>query len=189
MPGRQLGALLQTHRGNDQKKKLWKNNEAKMTLYNALPRKEYAKYSCVKPPRRKVKSLVLKAKVTREKTSDDSDSQGGADEDMDEEEEAKTFNLMTRNFQKFFCKDNSFGCDNQFGNDANRFGRGRGNSFGNKGGERSKKKGVGYNCEIEAHSASECKMSKETKAFVRGAWSGNEDGDEHQNDETCLMEI
>nr|GEY36005.1 hypothetical protein [Tanacetum cinerariifolium] len=52
-----------------------------------------------------------------------------------------------------------------------------------------RKKGVGYNCEIEAHFASECKMSKETKAFVRGAWSGNEDGDEHQNGETCLMEI
>nr|GEZ33809.1 hypothetical protein [Tanacetum cinerariifolium] len=106
---------------DDQKKKLWKNNEAKMTLYNALPRKEYAKYSCVKPPRR--------------------------------------------------------------------FGRGRENSFGNKGGESLKKKGVGYNCEIEAHFASECKMSKETKAFVRGAWSGNEDGDEHQNGETYLMEI
>nr|GEY29755.1 MAK10-like protein [Tanacetum cinerariifolium] len=119
MPGRQLGALLQTHGGNsetklmkeipyelikdDQKKKLWKNNEANMTLYNALPCKEYAKYSCVKPPRR--------------------------------------------------------------------FERGRGNSFDNKGGESSKKKRVGYNCEIEAHFASECKMSKETKAFVRGAWS------------------
>ncbi|GJW59648.1 hypothetical protein Tco_0108983 [Tanacetum coccineum] len=33
-----------------------------------------------------VKSLALKAKVTREQTSDDSDSQGGSDEDIDEEE-------------------------------------------------------------------------------------------------------
>ncbi|GKB97953.1 hypothetical protein Tco_0984090 [Tanacetum coccineum] len=46
----------------------------------------------------KVKSLALKTKVTREQTSDDSDSQGGSDEDIKEEEEAKAFNLMGRNF-------------------------------------------------------------------------------------------
>nr|GEV18953.1 zf-CCHC domain-containing protein/UBN2 domain-containing protein [Tanacetum cinerariifolium] len=34
----------------------------------------------------KVKSLALKAKVTREQTSDDSDSQDGSDEDVDVEE-------------------------------------------------------------------------------------------------------
>ncbi|GJW86105.1 hypothetical protein Tco_0159250 [Tanacetum coccineum] len=45
----------------------------------------------------KVKSLALKAKVTREQTSDDSDSQGGSDEDIDEEE-GEAFNLMDRNF-------------------------------------------------------------------------------------------
>ncbi|GJZ55249.1 hypothetical protein Tco_0610442 [Tanacetum coccineum] len=41
----------------------------------------------------KVKSLALKARVTREQTSNDSDSQGGSDEYEDEE-----FNLMARNF-------------------------------------------------------------------------------------------
>nr|GEV58421.1 transposase, Ptta/En/Spm, transposase, Tnp1/En/Spm-like protein [Tanacetum cinerariifolium] len=45
----------------------------------------------------KLNSLALKAKVTMEKTSDDSDSQGGSDEDVDEEE-AGAFNLMARNF-------------------------------------------------------------------------------------------
>ncbi|GJR43018.1 hypothetical protein Tco_1311121 [Tanacetum coccineum] len=35
----------------------------------------------------KVKSLALKAKVTREKTSDDNDSKGGSDEDIYEEED------------------------------------------------------------------------------------------------------
>ncbi|GKG15940.1 UBN2 domain-containing protein, partial [Tanacetum coccineum] len=44
----------------------------------------------------KVKSLALKAKVTREQTSDDSDSQGGSDKDVDEEE-AEAFNLIARN--------------------------------------------------------------------------------------------
>ncbi|GKC37672.1 hypothetical protein Tco_1050056, partial [Tanacetum coccineum] len=43
----------------------------------------------------KVKSLNLKAKVTREQTSDDSDSQGGSNKDVDdEEEEAEAFNLL-----------------------------------------------------------------------------------------------
>ncbi|GJU47910.1 hypothetical protein Tco_1217465 [Tanacetum coccineum] len=39
-----------------------------------------------KTTKEKVKSLDLKAKVTKEQTSDDSDSQGGSDEDIDEEE-------------------------------------------------------------------------------------------------------
>nr|GEV29712.1 hypothetical protein [Tanacetum cinerariifolium] len=46
------------------------------------------------------KSLALKAKVTRDHTSDDNDSQGGSDEDVHEEEEAEAFNLMARNFWK-----------------------------------------------------------------------------------------
>ncbi|GKA25254.1 hypothetical protein Tco_0711363, partial [Tanacetum coccineum] len=46
----------------------------------------------------KLKSLSLKANVTREQTSDDSDSQGGSDEHIDEEEEAEAFNLMARDF-------------------------------------------------------------------------------------------
>ncbi|GJW17639.1 UBN2 domain-containing protein [Tanacetum coccineum] len=92
-----------------------------------------------KTTKEKVKSLALKAKVTREQTSDDSDSQDGSDEDVDEEE-AEAFNLMARNFHKFFRKGNRFGRGNRFGNGGNQFGKGRDNSFGNKGGESSKKK-------------------------------------------------
>ncbi|GJW86019.1 hypothetical protein Tco_0159164 [Tanacetum coccineum] len=188
---------------DDQKKKLGKNNEAKMTLYNALPRKEYERIDLVtqeyekfsisneetfdsgftrvnaivtslksldlyyssknhvrkflralplkwrakvtaieeakdlvalpldelignlkvyamvidndgvgsKTTKEKVKSLALKAKITREQTSDDSDSQKGSDEDIDEEE-AQAFNLLARNVRKFFRKGNRFGRDN-----------------------------------------------------------------------------
>ncbi|GJW92174.1 hypothetical protein Tco_0169727 [Tanacetum coccineum] len=39
-----------------------------------------------KTTKEKVKSLALEAKVTREQTSDDGDSQRGIDEDIDEEE-------------------------------------------------------------------------------------------------------
>nr|GEV28536.1 DNA-directed DNA polymerase [Tanacetum cinerariifolium] len=50
-----------------------------------------------KTTKEKVKSLALKAKVSREQTSDDSNGQGGSDEDVNEEE-AKSFNLMAMNF-------------------------------------------------------------------------------------------
>nr|GEW04045.1 UBN2 domain-containing protein [Tanacetum cinerariifolium] len=46
----------------------------------------------------KVKSLTLKAKVTKKQTSDNSDSQGGSDEDVDGQEEDESFNLIARNF-------------------------------------------------------------------------------------------
>ncbi|GJW43771.1 UBN2 domain-containing protein [Tanacetum coccineum] len=145
---------------DNEKNQLGKNNEAKMTLYNALPRNYQANaivtslksldqdYSSIKHMRKfllalplkwrakvttieeakdldtlpfdelignlkvyemilendgvgskttkeKVKSLALKAKVTREQTSDDSDIQEGSDEDKDK---AEAFNLMEGNF-------------------------------------------------------------------------------------------
>ncbi|GJX78626.1 retrotransposon protein [Tanacetum coccineum] len=82
-----------------------------------------------------------------------------------------------------------FGRGNRFGNGKNRFGKSHGNNFRNKGGERSKPKGACYSCGIEGHFASECRKSKENKAFVGGSWSDREDGDEPLNDATCLMEI
>ncbi|GKE42223.1 hypothetical protein Tco_1469507 [Tanacetum coccineum] len=42
---------------------------------------------------------------------------------------------------------------------------------------------------IEGHFASECRKPKENKAFIGRAWSDSEDGDERQNDATCLMAI
>ncbi|GJY13576.1 protein CHUP1, chloroplastic [Tanacetum coccineum] len=207
---------------DNQKKKLGKKNEANMTFYNALPRKEYERvFMCKTTKERakvtaieeakdlatlpldelvenlkvyemilenngvvskttrkyKLKSLALKAKVTRDQTSDDSDIQVKSDEDIDEEE-AEALNLLARNFRKFFRKGNRFGHGNRFSNDANRFGRGRINSFGNKGGESSKPKGACYNCEIEGHFASECRKPKENKAFIGRACSDSEDENE-----------
>ncbi|GJT54516.1 hypothetical protein Tco_0989570 [Tanacetum coccineum] len=51
------------------------------------------------------------------------------------------------------------------------------------------KKGACYNYGIEGHFTSECRKPNENKAFIGRAWSDSEDGDEHQNDATCLMSI
>nr|GEY20474.1 UBN2 domain-containing protein [Tanacetum cinerariifolium] len=53
-----------------EKKQLGKNEETKMTIYNTLPIKSTSESLCVKPPKRittkeKVKSIALKAKVTK----------------------------------------------------------------------------------------------------------------------------
>nr|GEU95728.1 hypothetical protein [Tanacetum cinerariifolium] len=73
----------------------------------------------------KVKSLALKAKVTREQTSDDSDCQCQSNEDINEEE-AEAFNLVAGHFCKFIRKGNRFRRRNRFGNGDNRFSKGRG---------------------------------------------------------------
>ncbi|GJZ24273.1 UBN2 domain-containing protein [Tanacetum coccineum] len=141
-----------------------------------------------KTTKEKVKSLALKAKVTRKQTSDDINSQVESDEEVDEQE-AKAFNLLARNFQKFFRKGNRFGQGNRFSNGGNWFGKGRSSNFRNKGGESSKPMGACYNCGIEGHFSSERRKPKENKAFVGGSWSDSEDGDEQPNDATCLMDI
>ncbi|GJR25123.1 RNA-directed DNA polymerase, eukaryota [Tanacetum coccineum] len=135
-----------------------------------------------KTTKEKVKSLDLKAKVTREQTSNDSNSQGGSDEYIDEDE-AEAFNLMARNLRKFFCK------GNRFSNGGNRFGRGREKGFGNKGGGSSRQKRECYNYEEEGHFMGECPKPKENKTFFRGAWSDSKDDSDPQKDATCLMEI
>ncbi|GJT42732.1 hypothetical protein Tco_0951447 [Tanacetum coccineum] len=140
-----------------------------------------------KTTKEKVKSLALKAKVTMEKTSDDIDSKKRSDEDIDDE--VKAFNLMARNFSKFFRKGNRSRRGNRFSNGANRFKRGHGNSFGNKGSESLRQKRCCYNYREECNFIGECPKPKENKAFVRRAWSDSEDGDEPQIDATCLMDI
>nr|GEV42868.1 zf-CCHC domain-containing protein/DUF4219 domain-containing protein/UBN2 domain-containing protein [Tanacetum cinerariifolium] len=120
-----------------QKKKPCKNNEAKMTIYNALPRKEYERVFMCKTAKEVCHTLIIthqgnsqvknckidlltqeykKFSISNEETID-----SGSDEDIYEEEEAEAFNLMERNFRKFFRKGNRFGRGNQFGNGANRF--------------------------------------------------------------------
>ncbi|GJV67119.1 retrovirus-related pol polyprotein from transposon TNT 1-94 [Tanacetum coccineum] len=141
-----------------------------------------------KTTKEKVKSLALKAKFTREQTSNNSDSRGGSGEEEDDDEDEE-FNLMARNFRKFFRKGNQLRRGNRFSNGGNMFGKGFGNRFGNKGVRSSGRKHVCYNCGEEGHIIDDCPKPKENKAFVVRAWSDSEDDDEPQKDATCLMEI
>ncbi|GJT93204.1 hypothetical protein Tco_1082049, partial [Tanacetum coccineum] len=99
-----------------------------------------------KTTKEKVKSLALKAKVTRDQTSDDSDSQEESDEDVDEEEESKAFNLFANNFQKAVII-----------------------ALGTK---VVKAKAIGGLLQLRYRRPlrSECRKPKENKAFTRGAW-------------------
>ncbi|GJZ50186.1 hypothetical protein Tco_0604376, partial [Tanacetum coccineum] len=207
---------------DEQNMQLGKNNEAKMTLYNALSRKEYERvfmcktakevwhtliithqgtsqvkncktdlltqeyekfsfsneetidsgftrfnaivtslkslapdYSSKNHVRNFLRALPLKwrAKVTTIEESKDLDTlpfdelirnlkvyemvldNDGVGSKTTKKEEAEAFNLLARNFRKFFCKGNRFRRGNQLGNGGNRFGKGHDNSFGKKGGE------------------------------------------------------
>nr|GEX40895.1 transposase, Ptta/En/Spm, transposase, Tnp1/En/Spm-like protein [Tanacetum cinerariifolium] len=93
---------------DDQKKKLTKNNETMMTLYNALPRKEYERvFMCkiakekdseiVKGKREQSRSLALKAK----KESSDEES---LNSDSKDEEYA----MAVRDFKIFFKRRGRF---------------------------------------------------------------------------------
>ncbi|GJX15072.1 putative reverse transcriptase domain-containing protein [Tanacetum coccineum] len=169
-----------------------------MTLYNTYRVKSMRESSCVKPPRRfgihsssvtrvttieeakdlatlpldelvrnlkvyemilendgivsettirdKVKSLALKANITRGQTSNNSICQDESDED-------KEITLLAKNFRKL-----------------------------------SRKVSRCYNCGNKNHLANNCPKPN-NKAFVGVTWSDSEDGDEPQNNATCLMAI
>ncbi|GKC47514.1 hypothetical protein Tco_1065236 [Tanacetum coccineum] len=56
-------------------------------------------YELLKDNRKKPLGKNKEAKVMREQTSDDHDSEGGSDKDIDEED-VEAFNLLARNFRK-----------------------------------------------------------------------------------------
>nr|GEU87072.1 reverse transcriptase domain-containing protein [Tanacetum cinerariifolium] len=96
---------------DDLKKKLAKNNEAKMVLYNALPKKEYERIFMCKTDKdiwqsllithqgkkERVKSIALKAK---KESSDDETSTSGSD--------GEEYAMAVRNFKKFFRRKGKF---------------------------------------------------------------------------------
>ena len=87
-------------------------------------------------------TLALKAKVTKDQTSDDGESQDGSDEDEENDEE---INLMVKNVRKFLRISGKFRSGNRFGNRDDRDSRnkvGRGRGYENQGVESSSVNGT-----------------------------------------------
>nr|GEU59752.1 hypothetical protein [Tanacetum cinerariifolium] len=129
---------------DDQKKQLGKNNEAKMTLHNALPRKERAKVTAIEEEK-DLATLLLDELIGNLKVYE-----------MVLDNDGVAFKITKEKFKSLAL--NAKGTREQ--------------TRDNKG-----------------HFASECKKSKENKAFVKGAWSDSEDDDEPQDDAICVMAI
>ncbi|GJT25685.1 putative reverse transcriptase domain-containing protein [Tanacetum coccineum] len=115
-------------------------------------------------------------------TSNDGVCQDGSDKDKDKEEE---FNSIVKNLWKLFKKGNRFKRENCFGNGGDRFDRGhRSKAVGSSRGKRNC-----YGCGSKNHIVDDCLKAKMNKAFVGGAWSDSEDGDQMEKDAKCLMAI
>ncbi|GJU57975.1 zf-CCHC domain-containing protein [Tanacetum coccineum] len=173
---------------DDQQKQLGKNNEAKMTLYNAILRKKYERVFMCKITKEVWHTLI----ITHQGNSQVKDYK---------------IDLLTQQYEKFLISsektiDSGFtrfnatvtslkSLDHNYSskNHARKFGRGCGTSFGNKGGESSRQNRGCYNWGEEGHFISECPKPKENKAFIGGALSDSEDDNEPQNNATCLMEF
>ncbi|GJU74904.1 zf-CCHC domain-containing protein [Tanacetum coccineum] len=190
---------------DEQKKQFGKNNEAKMTFYNALPRKDGFTHfnAIVTSPksldpdcssknhlRKFLRALPLK---WRAKVMTIKEAKYLATLPLDKlVGNLKVYEIILENggvVSKTNTKEKVINSDVEINLEMVVFGKGRRNRFGNKGGESSKQKEVFYNCEVEGHFASECTKPKENKAFVGRTWSDSEDGDELQNDATCLLAI
>nr|GEU62592.1 hypothetical protein [Tanacetum cinerariifolium] len=123
-----------------------------------------------KPIKEKVMLIALKANITRGKTSRNNILQDESDEDEE-------INLMAKNFRRLprkgvkkhgkfdICKENT------------------------KGGESLRRERGCYNCGNKNHFIGDCLKPRRNKAFIEEAWSNSKDGNEPQNDATCLMAI
>ncbi|GJZ45394.1 copia protein [Tanacetum coccineum] len=176
---------------DDQKKKLGKNNEAKMNLYNALPRKEYEQVFMCKPPRRKfLRALPLKwrAKVTTIEEAKDltilpldelignlkvyETILGSDDVVYKPIKERITPIALKANITRGVKVHDKFDIC----------------KVKTKGGGSSRRERECYNCGNKNHPIENCPKPN-NKAFVRATWSDSEEGDEPRNDATCLMAI
>ncbi|GJR02905.1 hypothetical protein Tco_0525889 [Tanacetum coccineum] len=165
--------LLEDH----QKKKLGKNNEAKMTLYNALPRNEYERVFMCKTANKVWHTLIIthqgnsqvknckidlltqeyeKFSISNEETIDSIAK-------VTTIEEAKDLATLPLDELIGNLKVYEMDLDND---------------------------GVASKTTKEKKPLfSECRKPKDNKDFIGGAWSDSEDDDEHENDATCLMAV
>ncbi|GJR43334.1 retrovirus-related pol polyprotein from transposon TNT 1-94 [Tanacetum coccineum] len=173
---------------DEQKKQPGKNNEAKMTLYNALPHPDYSSknhartFLCAFPLKWKAKVTAIKgAKDLTTLTLDELignlkvyETILGIDGVVSKPIKDKIMptalkanitrvKLVLIKHDKFdICKEKT------------------------KGGSSRHQRGC-YNCGNNNHFIDDCPKSKRNKALVGGAWIDSKDGNEPHNDATCLM--
>ncbi|GJS85362.1 zf-CCHC domain-containing protein [Tanacetum coccineum] len=83
---------------DDLKRKLAKNNEAKMVIYNALPRKEYERiFMC--NTCKEVETLLITIKAKKEYSDEECSTSGSEDEE---------YTMAVRDFKKFFKRRGRF---------------------------------------------------------------------------------
>ncbi|GJY58922.1 hypothetical protein Tco_0458814 [Tanacetum coccineum] len=169
---------------DDLKKKLAKNNEAKMVLYNALPKKEYERIFMCKTAKdiwqslsithqgkkERIKSIALKAK---KEFSDDETLTSRSDNEE---------NVMAiRNFKMFFRRKGKFV----------RQPREKKKSFRQRDEKKGKSSRKSFRCGDPNHligNFPKPSRNKDQKAFIGGSWSDSEnDVEDKTNDDTCLM--
>ncbi|GJX94224.1 retrovirus-related pol polyprotein from transposon TNT 1-94 [Tanacetum coccineum] len=152
------------HKQNDDlKKKLAKNNEAKM--------KDFETVETVKGKKEQSRSLALKVK--KEVSDEDSSSSDSEDEE---------YAMAVKEFKKFFKRRGRF--VRQPRGDRKTFQRSRNDGYG-----KSERKC--FRCGDPNHLIGECSKppkNNDQRAFIGGAWSDNgEDEVEKTKDETCLV--
>ncbi|GJR62597.1 copia protein [Tanacetum coccineum] len=161
------------HKQNDDlKKKLAKNNEAKMVIYNALPliKKDF---EMVKGKKEQIRSLALKVK--KEVSDEDSSSSDSEDEE---------YAMAVKEFNKFFKRRGRF--VRQPRGDRKTFQRSRNDGYG-----KSERKC--FRCGDPNHLIRECSKPQKNQREhlmeqLKKAWSDNgEDEVEKTKDETCLV--
>ncbi|GJX06530.1 hypothetical protein Tco_0194462 [Tanacetum coccineum] len=84
---------------DDLKKKLAKNNEAKMVIYNALPRKEYERIFMCQTAKEIWDTLLITHQVKKEVNDEDSSSSDSEDEE---------YAMAVKEFKKFFKRRGRF---------------------------------------------------------------------------------
>ncbi|GJW52489.1 zf-CCHC domain-containing protein [Tanacetum coccineum] len=151
---------------DDLKKKLAKNNEAKMYI-----RRKWKKDPIYRGKKERVKSIALKSK---KESSDDETSTCGSD---DEE-----YAMAVRNFKKFFRRKGKFV----------RQPREKKKSFRQRYEKKGKSDRKCFRCGDPNHLIGDClkpSLNKDQTAFIGGSWSDSEnDAEDKTNDETCLMD-
>ncbi|GJT85662.1 UBN2 domain-containing protein [Tanacetum coccineum] len=174
---------------DNEKRQLGKNNEAKMSLYNAQSRNLQVK-DC------KIDLLTQQSEkfsILSEETIDSGFTRFNAivtslkslDQDYSRKNHVRKFlRAITLKWRAKVtaiedAKDfvalpldeliDNLKKGNRFGNEGNKFGRGRGIDFGNRGVRSSRQKQDCYNCGEEGHFIGEFPKPKENKAFIGGA--------------------